>query len=165
MLSMITPSSMDGQHSFKVPNKIETILNSKYPGWQLVDREPFFRDLHLDTMKCRPNFVWGDFDGDVKQDYAVFIECRTQSNLKEEVLIVFLARGSEFLEYLIETAVEPVYIATFIWIAPKGSRSYDFDRDREFTLKRDAIEIIVYEKASDLLYYDKGKFKRITASD
>lgn len=109
--------------------------------------------------------MWGDLDGNGKQDYVVFIEIRIESNQREQLLVAFLACGLDFNDYLLEKAEGDAYVAEFIWLAEKGSEVHDFDNDEEFVLMQDSIELIVYGKASSLIYYEKGEFKRITTGD
>jgi hypothetical protein len=151
-----------------LPKKIASALDSKYPGWHLVDNARIIPRLQVngvDTTKCRPNFVWGDFDGNSKRDYVVFIERRIESTPREQFLVAFLACGLDFNDYLLEKAEGDANITEFIWLAEKGSDVYDFERDEKFVLMHDSIELIVYGKASNLVYYEKGEFKRITTGD
>lgn len=169
-LSTYIPLSLHGQIRVDLPKQVVVILDSKYPNWHLVDNlkiieSPVLQGLDLDTTKCRPNFVWGDFDGNGKRDYIVFIERQVDSHSREQFLLAFIAKGSNFQKFLLDQASGDAYIAEYIWLAKKGSMSYDFENDKEFVLKRDAVELIVIEKGSDLLYFDKGQFKRITTSD
>jgi len=152
----------------EIPKKIADVLDSKYPGWYLVDNLkiiPRLQSNGVDTTKCRPNFVWGDFDGNGKQDYVVFIERKVASNPRVQFLVAFLATGSEFNHYLLEEAKGDAYVTQFIWLAEKGSKTYDFEKDEQFLLEYDSIQLMVYYKSSELIYYDKGEFKRIITGD
>jgi hypothetical protein len=159
---------MNGQSAFEIPDKVVISLDSSYPGWHLVDNLEFMTILersNIDTTKCRPNFVKGDFNGDGERDYIVFVERNSNSKYREQFLVLFLGKDSDFKEQLLDSAANDAYITQFIWLCEKGSKSYNFDNDKEFVLQYDAIELVVWEKASELIYYDNGKFRRITTSD
>ena len=154
----------------RIPKRIIDTLNLKYPGWRLADnlgllQLPEVKHHHSDTTASFPNLVWGDFDNDRKTDYALFLERTLTAGRKEERLIAFVARSSCFEEHTLRTATEPVYIANYIWLAKKGSQSYDFDTDRHFTLQSDGIDLIIIGKASELIQYKNGRFFTITTSD
>jgi hypothetical protein len=166
--TLICPPCLANQYSIEIPKKIVRTLNTKYPGWHLVNNlaiMPVLQENGIDTAKCRPNFVWGDFDGNGEKDYVVFVERNVKSHAREQFLVLFLGKGLEFEEYLLDEASGDASITQFIWLAEKGTKCYNFDNDEEFILETDAIELVVWEKASDLIFYDKGEFRRITTGD
>jgi hypothetical protein len=151
LVGVLTPPfSLSGQPTFVIPKKIVTLLDSTYPGWHVVDNlkiinEPVLQHLHLDTTKCRPNFVWGDFNGDGKTDYVTYIERRLDSNPREQFLVAFLTERKEFTRFLLDQTSGDGYLGDYIWLVQKGSKSYNFETDTEFVLEQDAVENITIE--------------------
>lgn len=158
------------QKIMTVPHEVMAILDNEYAGWSLVDnfsvlREPVLSYLNLDTSKSHPNLVWGDFNGDGKRDYAVFVERKTASGEKERFLVAFLRCGTSFQMHLLERAVYPAQIGDYIWLARKGSRYYDYDRERYFRLEHDGIQAVVIEKAAVTYIFQNGRFQGIITAD
>ncbi|HTK81624.1 MAG TPA: hypothetical protein VL633_04985, partial [Bacteroidota bacterium] len=167
--SILIASALHGQSRVELPDSALKILTSKYSGWHWVDNInvitlPVLRELHLDTTKCRPNFAWGDFDGNGKRDYVAFIE-RHSGEQREQFLVALISKGLGFQDILLDQETGGAHIADYIWLVKKGSNSYDFERNKKFVLKRDAVELIYIEKGSELIYFDGGQFNRLTTSD
>jgi len=168
MIAFVVPV-LAHQKTMTLPREVMVILDNEYTGWSLVDnfsvlREPVLSHLNLNTSKSHPNLVWGDFDGDGKRDYAVFVERKTASG-EERLLVAFLRRSNSFQMHLLERAVYLAYIADYIWLAGKGSRQYDHERRRYFRLEHDGIEAVVIEKASVTYIFQSGRFQRIITTD
>ena len=167
---LVSPFSLSSQPAFVMREKIVSLLDSAYHGWHLVDNlkiinEPVLQHLHLDTTKCRPNFVWGDFNGDGKTDYVAYVERKLEPNPREQFLVAFLSKEDDFRPFVLGKAIGDGYLGDYIWLVEKGTKSYIFYRDEEFVLQNDAIERIIIEKASTLFYYDNGEWKRFMTSD
>jgi hypothetical protein len=167
---LLSPFLTKAQPGFAIPDKIVGLLDSAYHGWHLVDNlevinEPVLQYLHLDTTKCRPNFVWGDFNGDGKTDYVAYIERKLNPNPREQFLLAFVSEDNEFRPFVLGKSVGDGYLGDYIWLMNKGDTSYVFYKDEEFVLKNDAIERYFIEKASTLFYFENGEWKRIMTSD
>lgn len=147
-----------------LPEQIIAILDSTYSGWALVDnfsvlKEPVMLNLKLDTMKCHPNLVWGDFDCNELLDYAVYIEQSMNGNLKRRFVIAFLNNGKGYDSYPFEGSSD------YIWLVKKGKKLYDHEKLESIYVKCDGIVSVWIESAAETFLFEDGMFKRIITSD
>ncbi len=76
----------------QLPEIIKDILDKELPGWKFYKVDEAYDYSKDMNVPFRPNFIWGDFDGDGERDYAVQITRVTSSNA-ERIVIAFLQRG------------------------------------------------------------------------
>ena len=119
----------------------------------------------LDTTKAFPNVVWGDFDGNGQTDYAFFIAQGKDRPPKKAILVAYMTYGNRLKKFVIDSVSAPVVIADLIWLSPKGSREYDYETNRFFRLKHDAILAITIDKAVETFIFQGNQFLRITTAD
>ena len=150
----------------QLPKSIRQHLNRKYHAWKfpLIEQE-----IHqwMKQRRARPEFTSGDFDGDGLRDYAVFIVYGKPEARKTSV-IAFLRRETGWKTHRLETRLagdESLPTICFLGLAKKGTRDYDYQRDRKFTYRHDAIFSGIFEKAGVSYVYWKGRFWQITTSD
>jgi hypothetical protein len=146
-----------------LPGLIIAILDTQYASWSLVDNswvlnEPVLKG-YLDTSKCYPNLVWGDFDGDSLQDYAALTNWKTHSGVEGRSVLAFLRRGNTYEQHMLRPCGE------YIWLLPKGSSCYDYDKEDYFQLKHDAITCVIIEKAAIGFIFEDGSFSEIIIAD
>lgn len=151
----------------QLPPIVRAELDKRFSGWQFpkVDEgiHSYFREnVSADT---RPEFISGDFDGNGQSDYAVMIEHGVA--LGEDgnpvghntYVVAFLKNGNKLKFYMVDDGDE--YIA----LVKKGEKGYDYETDKNFIYKNDAIFSGYFEKAGVSHIYEKGKFRGITTSD
>lgn len=150
-----------------LPRSVMTALQSDYPGWHVLDNTWVLHTsvAKLDTSQARPNVVWGDFDGDGHLDFALLIARGKGSQPIEEKLVAYLVSGDSLRRFDLADAVTPAHVADMIWISLKGTRKYDYNTDRFFRLKNDAIDAITLEKAASTYIFEKDRFRVITSED
>lgn len=150
-----------------VPREVLAALHADYPDWHLLDNSGVLHTPQnkLDTSKSRPNVVWGDFDGNGHLDFAFFIARGVGSPPVEEKLVVYMAFGNRLQKFLLDSATAPGYIADMIWILHKGTREYNYETDRYFRLRNDAIDAITLEKAAQTYIFEKNRFRVVTTAD
>lgn len=110
-----------------------------------------------------PNLIRGDWNGDGRRDYAALIHYgREKSNSGESLLsyfvVAFIKRTRGYSYYKLEGG-------DYIQKMKKGERGYDYNRDRNFIYKNDAIFSGIWEKAGESYVWQNGKFRSITISD
>lgn len=146
--------------SVGIPKAIKIILDRNYPGWEMgavsneVDK--FFKE---NNFKFLPVLVSGDFDGDGRNDYGIKINFKGKWHA-----IVFLARGGDYKEYILAGGTGPgldVYLSLY----KKGEKGFNFETDKYFFFKNDAIEVGFFEKASIAYVYKDGGFDKVFTSD
>lgn len=159
-----------GAKNAELPSSIQTILDRDYPGWVPVQT----RADDIATCK-QPNpgfqywFVWGDFNGDGKRDYAAEI---TQQSTT--YLLAFLATADGFKSIMVDKF--PVTGSARGWsvlgVAPKGSTVPDLHEGpngqlvaRKRTLYSDALLGIGCESSSMAYIFVGSSFQRVFTSD
>lgn len=141
------------------------ILNKKFPGWKYGEIRPdiseYFKSIGSNK---RLNSVKGDWNGDGSLDYAVLIEHGKLKNYLGEVignrrlLIPFIRTSKGFRHFVF-------YGAEYITAIKKGSKDYNYETDKNFHYKTDAIFDGFFEKAGVSYVWNKTKFKVIVTSD
>lgn len=150
----------------QLPKSIRQQLNRKYYAWKLPLIE---QEIHqfLKQRRARPEFISGDFDGDGLKDYAVFI-VYGQPEARKTRVIAFMRREAGWKTHRLETNLaddESLPSIKFLALAKKGTRDYDYQRDRKFTYRHDAIFSGYFAKAGVSYVYRKGRFRQIVTSD
>lgn len=151
----------------QLPPIVRAELDKRFSGWRFpkID-EGIHRYLRENiSADIRPEFISGDFDGNGQSDYAVIIEHGVA--LGEDgnpvghniYVTAFLKNGNKLRFYKLEDGSE--YIA----LIKKGEEGYDYETDKNFIYKNDAIFSGYFEKAGSSHIYEKGKFRAITTSD
>ncbi len=150
----------------RLPKSIRQHLNRKYYAWKfpLIEQE-----IHqfLKQRRAHPEFISGDFDGDGLTDYAVFIVYGKPDARKTSVM-AFLRRPTGWKTHRLESNLagdESLPSDGYLVLAKKGTRDYDYQRDRKFTYRHDAIFVGIFGKAGVSYVYRKGRFWQIVTSD
>ncbi len=151
----------------QLPSIVRAELDKRFPGWRFpkVD-EGIHRYLRENiSADTRPEFISGDFDGNGQLDYAVMIEHGVALNedgnpVGHNIYVVaFLKYGGKLKFYMVEDGGE------YITLIKKGEKGYDYETDKNFIYKNDALFSGYFEKAGVSHIYEKGKFRGITTSD
>ncbi len=111
-----------------------------------------------------PNFIKGDWNGDGKIDYAVLIEQGKLENSQSEVIgerrftVAFVRTQKSFKYFQFDGG-------DYIELMKKGSKDYNYETDKNFRYKTDAIFDGIWEKAGVSYVWERGKFIEIITSD
>jgi hypothetical protein len=151
--------------SIKLPFECQRILERHFRGWRLAqvpnEVSEFFRNRQ---MPFKPNLVKGDFDGNAKTDYAVLISHGTLYNSQKEPvgerrwMVAFIRTKKGFRHFRFEGS-------EFIALLKKGLKAYDYQTDKNFRYRTDAIFNGFWEKGGSSYVFEKGKFRAIVTSD
>ena len=100
-------------------------------------------------------------------DYAVYI-IHSKHGTRKTSVVTFLQRQTGWKKYLLESNTagdESIPSINYLTLAKKGSRDYDYQRDKKFTYPHDSIFVGFFEKAGVTYVYGKGRFRQIVTSD
>jgi hypothetical protein len=147
-----------------VPAAVKARLDANYPGWRLAEISPeAYEHYSHHRLPFQPNFLWGDFDGDGRRDYAIEITHPGPKGEQRMVVLAFLRRGEGFEEHLLETGISTLDV--YLWPHRAGERDFDFEREREFRYRHDAIGVVYGEVAGVSYVFENGSFRKIVSSD
>ncbi len=151
--------------SINLPNECQKILNKNFRGWKLAKIQKEIVKYHRrNNFPYAPNLVKGDWNGDGKIDYAVLIEQGKLENSRGEVIgehrftVVFVRTQKSFKSFLFNGG-------DYIELMKKDSKDYNYETDKNFRYKTDAIFDGIWEKAGVSYVWKKGKFVEIVTSD
>jgi hypothetical protein len=125
--------------------------------WELFNNIGLNKDYEVFVGKLNPFYLWGDFDGDGKEDFVVQLLSReTQSDLRIAVLlgvgkVIFIERDDS-LRYPGLTAWYVVPKYEIISQSP-----YERTKNPP-TLVGDGFEIVKVEASSSLIYWNGRRF-------
>lgn len=165
-------------YSVNMPPKMEKALHEFDPDfeiWSQTDFIPLIRNQVFDfNLKQTPSAVIGDFNGDGIKDIALFGHNQTDSRI-----ISIVSDGNAFKAYEIasfkQMDPEDQWIVVgpdtkehglqiYITYHPPGFIESPYE-EKGLDLKTDAIEIIYFEKAATLVYFEKGAFHEYVTAD
>jgi hypothetical protein len=146
------PSGPSGSADAKIPPQVRSILDAHHPGWALAAASKEDIDICMEkTSPFHPSVIWGDFDGDARDDYALQLTlCGTAA------VMAFFARGAEFEEVPVTDTKEPGLLV----VARKGTRYFDHERGQGGEYGLDTISLRYCEKSEVAFIFEAGKFKR-----
>ena len=151
--------------SLKLPNECRKILDRKFRGWKLAKIQKDISDYYRKkNFAYSPNFIRGDWNGDGKNDYAILIEQGKLKNYLGEVyedrrlIVIFIKTRKGFKYFRFDGA-------DYIALMKKGSIDYNYETDKKFRYKTDAIFSGFWEKSGSSYVWRKGKFVQIATSD
>jgi hypothetical protein len=143
-----------------LPESIRATLDQEYPGWKLA---PVTAQVQKEFKTHKPNrfpsLVAGDFDRDGKRDYAVQIAL-TAPGQEEQIIIVFLARGSGFEENIVQSmGLDPT---VYLWVSNRMLK--ETGSDAQDKLSNRTVLMVLGGPIGDTTYaYQDGKFQEITS--
>ena len=153
--------SSEAQQTTPVPQVITLALNARYPGWTF----PMVLPKVAATFRGKaylPNFVFGDYDGDRRRDYAVRI-VTGKAPERMQTVIAFMAKGQTFEPHFLDTMPEDP--SSYLWPAAKGAKDHDYESNKDFVYANDAIMFLIDEKGGVSFIFEKGEFRRVVTSD
>lgn len=151
--------------SIELPEKCKQILDANFQGWQLAEIQKEIIEYHQEkNFPFAPNLIKGDWNGDGKTDYAVLIKQGELKNPAGENIgerrftIAFVKTKNGFKYFQFDGGDS-------ISLMKKGTTDYDYETDKKFRYKTDAIFDGFWEKAGVSYVWKNGKFIQITTSD
>jgi hypothetical protein len=157
-----------------LPDMVATALAGPYEGWRIpirVDREGYDFCRHkpqpgeAPPALRHPYLVSGDFDGDGRADYAVYL-MRPHGAQTSHVTVVALADGRVVKLEGPDTLPdrEALY---FLDVTPKGSKLTSVYSAKTTRTATDAVDLIRCEAASKSFVYDsrRKRFRAVQTSD
>lgn len=151
--------------SIELPDKCKKLLDKNFSGWKFAKvPEEVGKYFQEKRFSYKPNLVEGDWNGDGKIDFAVLIErgnlynSRNEAVGKQRLVIVFVSGKRNYKYFRLEGS-------EYIALINKGEEGYNYETDKNFLYKTDAIFNGFWEKAGVSYVWEKGKFRTITTSD
>jgi hypothetical protein len=111
-------------------------------------------------QRIEPNLARADFDDDGTPDVAVLL-LTSATRQAQRRLAVCLTRGVGAELHVVR---EP-YCGDGIAVVPKGTKAWDYERERGVTYQVNGIHTLCFEKAGATYLFDKGRFRRVVDSD
>jgi hypothetical protein len=146
------------QETTPIPKGVKSVLDQMHPGWKLAEISAENRNLCFKkNSKYEPTLIWGDFDGNGKQDYAAII---TYGN--KWAVIAFLARGTGYQAFELLTPSQSYKRAPDILdVFPKGVQL----GTTAHKSPHESIAMEYCEASSVISYYEAGTFHRVATED
>lgn len=151
--------------SINLPDGCKRILDKNFRGWKYAKVQKEISGYHRkNNFPFSPNLIKGDWNGDGKLDYAVLIVRGKLKNSQGEAIgerrltIAFVRTRDGYKHFQFDGG-------DYIALMKKGSKDYDYETDKSFRYKTDAIFDGIWEKAGVSYVWTNGKFKEIITSD
>jgi len=164
LLFLCVGCSIVQAQSIKLPNGCEKILNVNFKGWKLAQVPNDVSEYHKEKkFPFEPNLIKGDWNGDGQVDYAVLIEKGTLKNLEgadigeRKFTVAFIRINNGYKHFSFDGG-------DYIQLMKKGTKDYDYETDKNFRYKTDAIFGGLGQSGVSYVW-KKGKFIEIITSD
>lgn len=132
------------------------VLNDKEAKW-MKDAFDYFI---IPKRKENPNYPYitkGDYNADDKADMAAVVTDSTKNSYRVAILL-----GVDNIQLWEEDIMIDAALSTI----PRSTiEGMDGEKTKKIKLKGDGVNVEYFEKASFVLYWDKGSFKRIQTGD
>ncbi len=119
-----------------------------------------FEYFIVPKRKENPNYPYitkGDYNADGKEDMAASVIDSTKTAYQIAIML-----SADKIMFWKEDVLDDAAIST----VPKSTiEGMDGEKTKKIKLKGDGINVEYFEKASFVLYWDKGSFKRIQTGD
>lgn len=145
-----------------LPIGVKKLLDRNFPGWQF---HPTTQE-DCETVKSQggkyaySQMIMGDFDGDLRSDYAVLIDGDPDAMYRPGVYIIaFLARENSYSMVVVTREGGDCLL-----LMPKRTSDFNYDAQCEFSYANDAIFSGMGMGGMSYLY-ENGKFRAIITAD
>jgi hypothetical protein len=150
----------------KIPKLVSKAMQPIAKRWELP-RYIFKYNNENCVSSEYPYFITGNFDNDIQLDYAFWAEINSgiQGDNRQAInlYVVTSQSGKAVLlekHYGIELYLDPLFSSK------KGTKVYDYEKDKYSILEHDSIGAIICEKSSrEWVMATDGAFKRLWTSD
>lgn len=151
-----------------IPQPLSVYLKERLPNFVPVRRGEAMKELlqyfGAEIKQPSPFVCSGDFNGDGLEDFALVLRDKVAGTLN--VVAFHQTERGRYVHFILEqTGKFPVdeKIALYI-VCEKPGKKQRFDGP-VFELKNDGITSGVFEKASELYYFDNGQYKSVITGD
>ncbi len=166
------------EYKVTMPEKMKKALDIFDPDFRVWNQSDFapiiIKDVYDFSIKQAPSAVIGDFNGDNLKDIALFGRNKTKSSI-----ICILSDGKDFKVFEMESfnLKEPQDHWT---IVGPDMKEYGFTmymtyhesgliqspyEENSLNLSTDAVEIVYFEKAAKIFYFENGAFYEYWTAD
>ena len=150
-----------------IPASVHDLLEKQLPGWKLPEPDKWenFWFNHYRNDSSLINYAFGDFNGDLRRDYA-FILQKDTSDIAIWILQSYkdIYQAIKLLHYKdirqsLDLGIETV---------PAGKLNYiDFDADdvKSLKLKFPGIRALYFERGAETFYWNQNLYKSVITAD
>jgi hypothetical protein len=169
-LLLIAPNLAWGrQRSVQLPINVRSALNKRFRNWKFAAVDSDIRKFLRENVSAdaRPEIIEGDFDGNGKSDYAVYI-VHGKDSRRMLTAVALMRKRARVEVHILDSGIpspKPVSFSSGLVLAKKGVEAYDYHTDRKFRYRHDAIILSDFEKAGVSYIYENGRFRSIVTSD
>ena len=158
-VALIAAPAVASADGASVPAACRAAIETRWRDWRL---SPPPRDYaaYAKQQRIEPNVAWADFDDDGTPDAAVLL-LTSATRQAQRRLAVCLTRDVGVELHVVR---EP-YCGDGIAVIPKGTKAWDYERERGVTYRVNGIHTLCFEKAGATYLFDKGRLRRVVDSD
>lgn len=156
LLLCVSSTSWAQSYPGRLPIPVRVMLNQKFSGWRLSDVSPEVRQFFKRNMReASPVVINGDFDGNRRLDYAALIQWRSRY-----YLVILLRRSADYTMYVVK---DPD--GDYLSLAKKGTRGYNYEKQKEIIYTSDGIFTGFFEKGGSSYVFKNGRLLSFVSSD
>jgi len=153
----------------KNPEEMEIIIKKDCSDCRIVQLRDLYEDLQKYFQekfpKSHPGFLHGDFNGDGIMDYAILIRFKSTKKTIEKFIVLLGKENNSFNQINIDQWDDELYLNNLYLRIAKPGKIKEFDSSRIIKLNLTGIELKLFESASQIYYWDKGKFNIVQTED
>jgi hypothetical protein len=144
------------------------LLGTYYPNHRIVaikdlnqDVQQYFREEYVDSD---PGCIEEDFDGDGIVDYALLLRTDLAGKAVER-FVVLKGEGKDRFTPINLIESHQRIGDSFLRLVPSGTVVRNSAGTETVTLNRPGFEIVLFESASRVYFWESGKFRFVQTSD
>jgi hypothetical protein len=148
--------------STTLPKDCRKILDAKFRSWTFAEAPAYIKSFYLRERPFeQPNLIAGDWNGDGKKDYAVLLARKNKAAAPSasNLIVAFLRTTRGGYSYFMLEGDD------CLMSLKKGSKGYDYEKQKSFRYRRDAIFSYIWEKAGRSYIWQKKGFRAVATSD
>lgn len=159
--------SVNQAQTLELPDECKEILDKNYQGWKFAKvRDDIIDYFRRENLPYQLNLIKGDWNGDGKTDFAALVEHGKLKNYQgditgnERFTIAFVRVRDGYRHFVLDNGG-----GDYITLMKKGAKDYNYETDKNFQYKTDAIFDGYFEKGGVSYVWKNKKFRMIATSD
>ena len=148
-------------------NLSNNLIKEYYPNYTLVQLKDLDNDLQeyftATYHNSHPGCIQEDFDGDGLADYALLLRAKTKDKTIERISVLKGKKEQSFISINLDELKDRVG-SFFIRYVPPG-KIKEWNTNKTMVISRPAFELVLFEAASRVYFWQEDKFHFIQTSD